>query len=69
MLCSVSTISGVSGNSITSEYCTAQKSAFGDQDIFSQKGGLSGMSTALSQGMVLVLSRMLPLLIGIRISG
>ncbi|KAJ5610748.1 hypothetical protein N7510_007467 [Penicillium lagena] len=51
-----SDVSGVSGNSITSDFCTAQKTAFGDEDIFSQHGGLSGMSTALSGGMVLVMS-------------
>ncbi|KAJ6114831.1 hypothetical protein N7486_000609 [Penicillium sp. IBT 16267x] len=32
------------------------KTAFGDEDIFSQHGGMSGMSTALSGGMVLVMS-------------
>ncbi|CAL5873532.1 uncharacterized protein PFLUO_LOCUS7812 [Penicillium psychrofluorescens] len=51
-----SDVSGVSGNSITSDFCTAQKTAFGDEDIFSQHGGMSGMSTALSGGMVLVMS-------------
>ena len=53
---SASDVSGVSGNSITSDFCTAQKSAFGDDDIFTQHGGLSGMGDALSKGMVLVLS-------------
>jgi cellulose 1,4-beta-cellobiosidase len=51
-----SDVSGVTGNSITSDFCTAQKTAFGDEDIFSQHGGMSGMSTALSKGMVLVMS-------------
>ncbi|KAK7702612.1 Exoglucanase 1 [Diaporthe eres] len=52
-----STVSGLTSyNSITSAMCTAQKTAFGDQDVFSQKGGLSGMGTALSNGMVLVMS-------------
>ncbi|KAJ5547631.1 hypothetical protein N7513_004865 [Penicillium frequentans] len=53
---SASDVSGVSGNSITSDFCTAQKTAFGDEDIFAQHGGMSGMSKGLEQGMVLVLS-------------
>ena len=53
---SASDVSGVTGNSITSDFCTAQKTAFGDQDIFSKHGGLSGMGNALAQGMVLVMS-------------
>ena len=53
---SASDVSGVTGNSITSDFCTAQKTAFGDQDIFSKHGGLSGMGDALAQGMVLVMS-------------
>ena len=53
---SASDVSGVSGNSITSDFCTAQKKAFGDEDVFSERGGLSGMGNALSEGMVLVLS-------------
>ncbi|KAL4815875.1 putative 1,4-beta-D-glucan cellobiohydrolase A [Aspergillus spinulosporus] len=52
---SESNISGVEGNSITSEFCTAQKTAFGDQDIFAQHGGLSAMGDAAS-AMVLILS-------------
>lgn len=51
-----SDISGVSGNSITADYCTAQKTALGDEDIFSQHGGMSGISEGLAQGMVLVMS-------------
>ncbi|KAL4769458.1 putative 1,4-beta-D-glucan cellobiohydrolase A [Aspergillus nidulans var. acristatus] len=52
---SESNISGVEGNSITSEFCTAQKTAFGDEDIFAQHGGLSAMGDAAS-AMVLILS-------------
>jgi cellulose 1,4-beta-cellobiosidase len=33
---SESDVSGVSGNSITTDFCTSQKSAFGDTDVFSQ---------------------------------
>lgn len=53
---SQSTISGVSGNSITSAYCSAQKVAFGDTDSFANKGGMAGISAALAQPMVLVMS-------------
>jgi cellulose 1,4-beta-cellobiosidase len=53
---SESTIDGVSGNSITTDYCTAQKVAFGDNDIFAQRGGLAQMGKALAEPMVLVLS-------------
>jgi cellulose 1,4-beta-cellobiosidase len=53
---SASDVSGVTGNSITSDFCTAQKTAFGDKDVFSQHGGLSGMGDALAEGMVLVMS-------------
>ncbi|KAK7028777.1 glucanase [Favolaschia claudopus] len=51
-----STISGVSGNSITDSFCAAQKTAFGDSNTFSQKGGLAGISKSASAGMVLVMS-------------
>ncbi|KAL2808043.1 putative 1,4-beta-D-glucan cellobiohydrolase A [Aspergillus granulosus] len=52
---SASNVAGVEGNSITSEFCTAQKTAFGDPDVFEQHGGLSGMGDAMS-AMVLILS-------------
>ncbi|APA15366.1 hypothetical protein SS1G_09020 [Sclerotinia sclerotiorum 1980 UF-70] len=53
---SESTISGVTGNSITTPFCTAQKTAFGDPTSFSDHGGLASMSAAFEAGMVLVLS-------------
>ena len=53
---SQSTISGVTGNSITDKYCAAQKTAFNDQNVFAQMGGLAKMGKALSAGMVLTLS-------------
>ncbi|KAJ5094346.1 hypothetical protein N7456_010207 [Penicillium angulare] len=53
---SASDVSGVSGNSITSDFCTAQKTAFGDEDYFTKRGGLSGMGEAMADGMVLVMS-------------
>jgi len=43
-------------DSITTPYCTAQKTLFGDTNSFQSKGGMPGMSGALSRGMVLVLS-------------
>ena len=36
---SMSEISGVTGNSITDAFCTAQKTAFGDTNEFEAKGG------------------------------
>lgn len=51
-----SNIDGVTGNSITSDFCTAQKKAFGDDNVFAQQGGLSKMGDAMANGMVLVLS-------------
>ncbi|KAI1504602.1 1,4-beta-D-glucan cellobiohydrolase-like protein [Biscogniauxia marginata] len=53
---SESTIAGVGGNSITTEYCAAQKVAFGDTDVFAQRGGLAQMGDAVAGDMVLVLS-------------
>ncbi|GJC87587.1 exoglucanase 1 [Colletotrichum liriopes] len=53
---SKSDVAGVDGNSITKDYCSAQKKAFGDQDVFTQKGGLAQMGKALAEGMVLVMS-------------
>ncbi|KAB2568570.1 Glycosyl hydrolase family 7 [Lasiodiplodia theobromae] len=53
---SESTIAGVSGNSITSAYCDAQKEVFGDNTSFQDQGGLASMSQALNAGMVLVMS-------------
>nr|AGV05127.1 glycoside hydrolase family 7 protein [Canariomyces microsporus] len=52
---SESKIAGVPGNSITQDYCDAQKAAFGDIDDFSAKGGLVQMGKAL-ESMVLVMS-------------
>jgi len=51
-----STISGNSGNSLTPDFCKSQKTAFGDQDIFNQKGGFAQFSKALAGQMVLVMS-------------
>ncbi|KNZ77904.1 Exoglucanase, partial [Termitomyces sp. J132] len=43
-------------DSITEDFCDAQKSTFGDQTQFQAKGGLTRMGQALKNGMVLVLS-------------
>jgi len=53
---SQSTVSGVTGNSITTAFCNAQKTAFGDTNDFSVHGGFTSMSNAMNAGMVLVLS-------------
>ncbi|THC95675.1 hypothetical protein EYZ11_004842 [Aspergillus tanneri] len=51
----VSNVEGVSGNSITEDFCSAQKKAFGDETIFQKHGGLSAMGDAMSS-MVLIMS-------------
>ncbi|KAI0033632.1 cellobiohydrolaseI [Vararia minispora EC-137] len=43
-------------NSISDNFCTAQKTAFGDTNSFSSNGGLVQMGTAMDAGMVLVMS-------------
>ncbi len=43
-------------DSVSTAFCTAQKSAFGDTTSFQNKGGMSGMSSSMNRGMVLVLS-------------
>lgn len=53
---SQSTVAGVTGNSITTAYCDAQKAAFGDTYSFKTHGGMASMSKALGAGMVLVMS-------------
>ncbi|KAI1337008.1 glycoside hydrolase [Xylariaceae sp. FL0016] len=53
---SESTAEGTSGNEINTDFCKAQKKAFGDDDHFSEKGGLAQMGKALEGGMVLVMS-------------
>lgn len=43
-------------NSITDEYCTAQKKVFGGNDDTARQGGLKQMGGAIGRGMVLALS-------------
>jgi len=47
---------GIQGNSLTVDLCKNTKTVFGDRDRFNEVGGMSGMTQALSQPMVLVLS-------------
>lgn len=53
---SQSDISGVTGNSITTAFCNAQKTAFGDTNQFNTRGGLAAMGNAMKNGMTLVMS-------------
>jgi cellulose 1,4-beta-cellobiosidase len=50
------TLGGKQFNSITDEFCAAQKKEFGDENTFSARGGLKSMGDALGRGMVLVMS-------------
>ncbi|THH28669.1 hypothetical protein EUX98_g5512 [Antrodiella citrinella] len=43
-------------DSITDEFCTEQKSVFGDTDLFANQGGLKQIGASFAQGVVLVLS-------------
>ncbi|RAL61406.1 hypothetical protein DID88_009336 [Monilinia fructigena] len=45
-----SDIAGVSGNSITDDFCSAQKTAFGDVDYFTKKGGMAAMGKKMADG-------------------
>ncbi|CAE6471139.1 unnamed protein product [Rhizoctonia solani] len=50
-------IAGMSAyDSITEAFCSAQKTAFSDTNVFAQKGGYTTMGKAFDSGMVLVLS-------------
>lgn len=51
-----SAIDGVTGNSLTDDFCSAQKTAFGDNNLFATKGGLAVMGNSLKKGVVLVMS-------------
>ncbi|THV01013.1 glycoside hydrolase [Dendrothele bispora CBS 962.96] len=43
-------------DSVTDEFCNAQKEAFDDVNSFEDRGGLGAMSDAMDDGMVLVMS-------------
>jgi len=51
-----STIDGITGNSITDDFCAQQKTTFGDKNAFATKGGLNEMAASLARGHVLVMS-------------
>mmetsp|Transcript_25948 Transcript_25948/g.46905 ORF Transcript_25948/g.46905 Transcript_25948/m.46905 type:complete len:480 (+) Transcript_25948:54-1493(+) len=53
---SYSSISDVKGNSITDDFCSEMKTAFGDINDFARKGGLKAMGEAMDRGLVLVMS-------------
>ena len=53
---SESNIAGVTGNSITTSFCDAQKTAFNDKNVFADHGGMAAMGKAFEAGMVLVMS-------------
>lgn len=53
---SMSTIPGITGNSITETYCTESKSVFNNTDTWDQHGAWTSMTTAMNDGMVLVMS-------------
>ena len=50
------TVGGKPYQSITDDFCNAQKQAFGDPNDYEQRGGHKTMSAALDRGMVLVMS-------------
>ena len=43
-------------DSITDDFCNAQKEAFGDTNSFEERGGVAAMGDAFAKGMVLVMS-------------
>ncbi|TCD68295.1 hypothetical protein EIP91_011154 [Steccherinum ochraceum] len=43
-------------DSITDDFCSAQKTAFGDDNLFAAQGGLQQMGASFAKGVVLVLS-------------
>lgn len=53
---SESTISGITGNSVTETYCTETKSVFNNTDSWDEHGGFTSMTAAMNDGMVLVMS-------------
>lgn len=54
---SMSTITGIDPtNSISTNFCTQQKSVFGDTNRFADMGGLTQMGNGIKNGMVLALS-------------
>ena len=50
------TVGGQQYNSVTDDFCNAQKKEFGDPNDYEKRGGHKTMSAALDHGMVLVMS-------------
>ena len=50
------TVGGHQYNSITDDFCNAQKKEFGDENDYEERGGHKTMSASLDHGMVLVMS-------------
>jgi cellulose 1,4-beta-cellobiosidase len=53
---SQSTIAGITGNSITENFCTESKAVFNNTNTWDQHGGWASMTQAMNDGMVLVMS-------------
>ncbi|KAH8669633.1 cellulose 1,4-beta-cellobiosidase precursor [Tricladium varicosporioides] len=53
---SKSQIEGLSGNSLTSDFCMTQKLVFIEEDTFSANEGFKGVGDALRNGLVMVIS-------------
>jgi len=51
-----SAVTGVAGNSLTTDFCTNRMYAFGDLATWRLHGNMAGVSQALAKGMVLVAS-------------
>jgi cellulose 1,4-beta-cellobiosidase len=51
-----SDVSGITGNTIDTTFCTAELSIFGETTSFTDHGGFGAVSEALSAGLVLVMS-------------
>lgn len=50
-----SKVAGLTGNSINDDFCAAQKTVFGDRNVYQEKGGLAVMGKAIARS-VLVMS-------------
>lgn len=49
-------VDGKTYDSVSDDFCVAQKGVFGDNDQFSKKGGMGAMGDSMSRGHVLVMS-------------
>lgn len=53
-----SQIEGLSGNSLTSDFCSAQKSTFSKENVFAAKEEFKDVADVLRKGLVMVISIM-----------